>query len=193
MESKGTIFHNDAFFTTLRAGLHAGALGENVAADVGIDAAHQAFMKSAGHRANILDARFRVAGFAVVWDGTGMVYITEDFVQPAASASAWAPPVPAASRVARPPSTPIARPRVTPHPNLQPVSTHPVAPVVVPSTTPATNPPAVAPAYLSVAPVRGLDRSNRVSPFEVELVAAAFIALSGAWIQRRMRRIHSIA
>jgi len=40
-------------------------------------------MNSPGHRANLLNPRFSVAGFAVVQAPDGRYFITEDFFQPA--------------------------------------------------------------------------------------------------------------
>ncbi|MDQ3756835.1 MAG: CAP domain-containing protein, partial [Actinomycetota bacterium] len=89
MAAKGTIWHNDAYFTAaVKDRLDARLLGENVARNTDIDDAHRRLMNSPGHRANILDARFTIVGLAVYDDGWGNLYVTQNFVQPA-------PPAPA--------------------------------------------------------------------------------------------------
>src|SRR5687767_9774795 len=75
MAAKGTIWHNDAYFTdAVKKQLHARLLGENVARNTDIDDAHRRLMNSPGHRANILDRRFTVVGMAVYDDGWGNLY-----------------------------------------------------------------------------------------------------------------------
>ena len=80
MAGHRTIWHNDSYFTAnTRSSLRAKALGENVGMAGSVDAAHRALMDSAGHRANILNASFDVAGFSVMHDERGYVYVTENF------------------------------------------------------------------------------------------------------------------
>jgi uncharacterized protein YkwD len=58
------------------------SLGENILqGGCGISAAqmHQAWMNSAGHRANILSGGYNVIGIGVVCDGAGRVWATQDF------------------------------------------------------------------------------------------------------------------
>ncbi|HHW55970.1 MAG: CAP domain-containing protein [bacterium] len=52
-----------------QAGLTFNVMGENLAGSTSVGRAHDLLMKSPGHRANILDARFREAGIAVVRGG----------------------------------------------------------------------------------------------------------------------------
>lgn len=52
-----------------RAGISFNVMGENLAGGSSVDRAHELLMKSPGHRDNILDARFREAGIAVVRGG----------------------------------------------------------------------------------------------------------------------------
>lgn len=54
-------------------------LGENVAVNYDAQGAHEAFMNSPGHRANILNAEFDAVGVAAVRDGD-LLYVVEDFV-----------------------------------------------------------------------------------------------------------------
>jgi len=104
MASRGAIFHNDAYFTAqshLRLG--ASVFGENVAMNTSLDDAHRRLMASPGHRANILDARFRQVGFSVVSDGRDELFVTEDFAQPVGASAA---PAPAGHDLARDAGTP---------------------------------------------------------------------------------------
>jgi uncharacterized protein YkwD len=60
------------------------ALAENVAAGQGsVDAAMNAWMNSAGHRANILGASYVHIGVAVAWAADGTPYWTMDLGAPA--------------------------------------------------------------------------------------------------------------
>ena len=52
--------------------------GENVALAPDAERAEASLMQSAGHRANLLDAGFNVAGFAALRTGDGM-YVVQDF------------------------------------------------------------------------------------------------------------------
>ncbi len=58
--------------------LHADAVAENVAFADSVDAAHHALMTSEGHRANLLNPKFNVAGFGILRQGD-MLYVTQDF------------------------------------------------------------------------------------------------------------------
>lgn len=102
MAADGNLRHNDAYFApAMRQQLKAKMLGENVAMNPSVDDAHRRLMNSAGHRANLLDGRFSVVGMAVVRDANGQLWITQDFVQPAAAAATAAPAAPRAARTAR--------------------------------------------------------------------------------------------
>lgn len=104
MAADGNLRHNDAYFApAMRQQLKAKMLGENVAMNPSVDDAHRRLMDSPGHRANLLDGRFSVVGVAVVRDANGQLWITQDFVQPAAAATgaAAAPAAPRAARTAR--------------------------------------------------------------------------------------------
>ena len=116
MASSSHLSHNDAYFTRdTRNRLGARLLGENVAYDGSIDAAHRALMASPPHRANILDGRFTVIGIgAQLRDGTW--WVTEDFLQPVAVAA----PAPAAAPTTVAPAPPTS--------TTAPVSTTTAAP-----------------------------------------------------------------
>lgn len=78
----GALSHNDDYFSpATRKRLGGRALGENVARNASVEAAHRSLMNSPHHRANILDARFTVVGLGAV-AGDGSWWVTEDFLQP---------------------------------------------------------------------------------------------------------------
>jgi uncharacterized protein YkwD len=80
MAASGDLRHNDALFTPVsRKALGMKALGENVGWNYSVVAQHDAFLKSTGHRANVVDKGFRLAGFAVVRGADGRIWSTEDF------------------------------------------------------------------------------------------------------------------
>jgi hypothetical protein len=58
--------------------LHLDKAGENVAYDLGVEQAHEGLMHSPPHRANLLNASYNVAGFAVVRTGRRL-YVVQDF------------------------------------------------------------------------------------------------------------------
>lgn len=82
MARAGHLSHNDAYFEKeTRRRLRARVLGENVARNRDVEAAHRALMASPPHRANILDHRFVVIGVGAVL-ANGSWWVTEDFLQP---------------------------------------------------------------------------------------------------------------
>jgi len=73
MAAAGTIFHSDLGETV--SGLSWSIAGENVGMGPTIKGLHRAFMKSPGHRANVLERRYKRVGVGVIQrDGT--IYIT---------------------------------------------------------------------------------------------------------------------
>lgn len=91
MAAKRSIWHNDSYFSaSTRNGLGAKLLGENVAMNSSLEDAHRRLMNSPHHRDNILDGRFSQAGFSVVHDQAGQLYVTENFLTPADTAVASA-------------------------------------------------------------------------------------------------------
>jgi hypothetical protein len=142
MAAAGTIWHNQDFLTqATRTALAARMLGENVGMAGNIDQVHQALMNSPGHRANILEGAFSIVGMAAVKGPDGLVYITQDFVQPNGGT-----PRPVAVKKAAAPAP--ARPRVTaaPKPKVASTPKPTAAPTTAPSTTeaPATTTTTVA-------------------------------------------------
>ncbi|MHB8671424.1 MAG: CAP domain-containing protein [Acidimicrobiales bacterium] len=151
MARQNTLFHNDSYFTddNMRQ-LGATKVGQNVAENPDADNAHARLMASPGHRENLLDPSYRVVGISVVEDAQGELWITQDFVVPAA------PAAPAPRPVARPaPAAPAAP--VAPRPPARPARGAPSAPVPVaaaPSATTVPKPPqSVPPAPAAAAPV----------------------------------------
>ncbi|HEX4905504.1 MAG TPA: CAP domain-containing protein, partial [Acidimicrobiales bacterium] len=147
MADSAHLAHNDAYFTReTRTRLGARLLGENVAYDGSIDAAHRALMASPPHRANILDGRFTVIGIgAEQRDRTW--WVTEDFVQPVAAA-----PAPAST-----PATVTAAP----------------ATARTAASTPTTSGAPVAPAVEDEAPAGAVLSASSAAP---EVVAGPTIA-----------------
>ena len=81
-------------------------VGENIAAGSGgtlVGALHNAWMQSAGHRANILSPGFSRVGVGVVCSANGSIWLTEDF----GHASGEGPAHPSSGT---PPVNPIVRP-----------------------------------------------------------------------------------
>lgn len=145
MVAAGTIFHNDSYFTeSVRRLLNSQARGENVAQNSSVDDTHARLMNSPGHRANILDPRFTVAGFGVVQAADGRYFTTQNFLQPAGAVATPAP---------RPAAAPaLARPRVAVAATAV-VAGPPAAVEVVPDSAPSV---AVEPAEETKMPDTGL-------------------------------------
>lgn len=121
MAERSHLAHNDAYFTKeTRRRLDAVLLGENVAYDGSVDAAHKALMASPPHRANILDGRFTVIGVAAQLHGSTW-WVTQNFLQPAsaaAPATAAPAPAPAAPTTSAPAPTATSAPSsATPTPD----------------------------------------------------------------------------
>ncbi|HMI51270.1 MAG TPA: CAP domain-containing protein [Candidatus Saccharimonadales bacterium] len=70
----------------IRAGAHFGAVAENIARSASAEDAHQSWMSSAGHRANILNPQLTAMGTGVVIAGEN-VFAVEDFSQAVADLS----------------------------------------------------------------------------------------------------------
>ncbi len=56
-------------------------LGENVGYGYSIEQVHNAFMNSAGHKANILDRGFNRIGLGVTRTGDGRYWVVQEFMQ----------------------------------------------------------------------------------------------------------------
>jgi uncharacterized protein YkwD len=77
MANRRKLFHTNDLYSRVRA-YRASAWGENVGVGGTVRRVFKAFMKSDGHRRNILDRRFAKTGLGVVKRG-GRVWITQIF------------------------------------------------------------------------------------------------------------------
>lgn len=193
MAEAGDIFHSDSFMSAaVKSLLGAGVRGENVAYNGDIDAAHARLMASPGHRANILDGRFSVAGFGVVRHADGRWFITQDFIQPAGAPRSVAP---VASRSAAPPRAAAPRP-VAPAAKASPAPTAAAAPpttVAVPAPAPEAEPAPAPPLVVETsapAAILEVDRAGSVTgPLTGAAVVLLGLALSACLTFSRRRRI----
>lgn len=71
------------------AGIVWQAAGENIATDISVNRAESAFMREPpgvrNHRSNILSSKFTEVGVGIAAGPGGELYITQDFMKPAAS------------------------------------------------------------------------------------------------------------
>lgn len=63
-----------------KAGISYSTAGENLAINNSVSAAETAFMKSSGHRANILNSSYTDVGIGVVHSSNGSVYVVQEFI-----------------------------------------------------------------------------------------------------------------
>lgn len=148
MAAAGDIFHNDSYFSdAVRKSLNTVARGENVAQNSNVNDTHIRLMNSPGHRANILDPRFSVAGFAVVRTADGRYFTTQNFLQPAGEA-------------------PLAAPQLRAGAGTPPAAVDVAAPADVATVAPAPEPDPVAdsePAMVATAPDPTPDRIRHLA------------------------------
>lgn len=146
MAASGTLQHNPAIASQVSGWR---MLGENVGTGGSADTIEVAFENSPHHLENMVDPQFTHIGVAVVRDGRGTLWVTEDFKQ-AAAAKAIAPaPKPAA------PAAPKATPKPVAKPAPKPVTHSAAKPVAKPApaaATRATVPAAVATTQPAPAP-----------------------------------------
>ncbi|MCA1824237.1 MAG: CAP domain-containing protein [Mycobacteriales bacterium] len=80
MAASGNLYHNDSLFTTaMHRALGISFFGENVAEASSPLEAHQAFMTSPHHYANMVNSRFVLVGIAIRHNAAGRYWMTEDF------------------------------------------------------------------------------------------------------------------
>src|SRR3954453_15925494 len=89
MASRQSLYHNPSLTSQVT---NWQAVGENVGEGPTVSDIHTAFMNSPEHRANILDHDFPQVGVGVSVDKNGMVWVTEDFRQPAGGGSVSSAP-----------------------------------------------------------------------------------------------------
>ncbi len=141
MIAAGTIFHSSSSqLSSITTGWS--RIGENVGMGPSVDIIHQAFMNSAGHRANIL-GDFNYVGVGADWSGDGTLYVTVIFMKKDA-------PPPAPTTTTAPPPTPTTQPAPLPAPSPQPSPAPAKAPAAPTPTT--TVPEPEGPLYTAVAP-----------------------------------------
>jgi uncharacterized protein YkwD len=77
LAADGRLYHTP----DLTAGLNFNwrVLGENVGYGGSVASVCDAFLKSATHRANVLDRRFTLVGVGVALDGQGRTFVVEQF------------------------------------------------------------------------------------------------------------------
>jgi len=63
-----------------QAGIGYGYAGENIAINSNVTTAEQAFMNSAGHRANILNTNYTDVGIGVRYDAKGSAHVVQEFI-----------------------------------------------------------------------------------------------------------------
>jgi Cysteine-rich secretory protein family len=153
MAADGNISHNPNLGSQVTGWR---SLGENVGTGATDASIEVAFENSPHHFENMVDPNFNLIGVAVVQDGNGTLWVTEDYKQSSgASKAAPAPaPRPAAPRPAapRPVSHAVSAPRPAsaPAPHAAPVHAA-AAPVAAAPTPVATTAPAPAPTTVPVA------------------------------------------
>jgi uncharacterized protein YkwD len=79
MAWQGTLYHSN--LTDGVSQLPWRKLGENVGVGYDLGSIHNAFMGSAGHRANILDPAFNYSAVGVSGDWYGRYWVTQEFMQ----------------------------------------------------------------------------------------------------------------
>lgn len=83
MAAAGRIYHNEELFApeTVAALGDPDELGENVGRGRSVAELHDSFMRSASHRANILERAYGTSGIAVV-SASGQLWVVETFMSP---------------------------------------------------------------------------------------------------------------
>ncbi|MEO7556482.1 MAG: CAP domain-containing protein [Acidimicrobiales bacterium] len=171
MVAAGQITHNDEYFSAAtQALLGSSSRGENVANTGSIEAADYGFMNSPHHRANMLDPGFTQAGFGVVQDGTGGLWITEDFVQSSGGSRATPAPVePEAATVAV-----DVEPTTVPPPEAPTTTIEPI--VATEEVALAPTPPSAVIALTAPTTAAGAAVSNMTADDATSRAAAALAA-----------------
>jgi uncharacterized protein YkwD len=119
-------------------------VAENVGVGYDVDSIHIAFMQSATHRSNILNANVTELGLGVVVTSDARIWVVEIFRRPMAAQQASAQPAPAPQPPAPAPPKPNAAP-AGPAPEPAPVA-NVANPALPPTTVTAPPPPPSTPA-----------------------------------------------
>jgi hypothetical protein len=198
MSADGNISHNPNLGSQV-TGWH--TLGENVGTGGDDSSIEAAFEASPHHFENMVDPAFTEIGVGVVQDSSGTYWVTEDYEQPKAGASAApapraaAPKPPAPKPVAKPAPKPVSAPKPAPAPVHATAAAPAPAPTPV-ATTVAPAPPATVPLAVlgsSVAKPAGSNRLGVPNPFTVAnltgLVALVVLGASMAMFARVRVRV----
>src|SRR5579884_634771 len=122
----GSLSHNPGLASEAPAGWR--LLGENVGVGPDVATLQSAFTNSPEHYANMVDPRFSEIGVAVYVSAQGYLWVTEDYMEPPAVASAAAPVLSAPRTAPAPAPAPapvVVRPVVATTPAPAPVISHP--------------------------------------------------------------------
>ena len=114
-------------------------VAENVGVGYDVDSIHSAFMQSATHRGNILNADVTELGLGVVVTSDARIWVVEIFRRPMAAQQASAQPAPAPQPPAPAPPKPAPAAPAGPAPEPAPVAN--VATPALPPTTVTAPPP----------------------------------------------------
>jgi hypothetical protein len=125
MMDRGSIYHNPSLGSVTGVWQ---ALGENVGMGVDLNAMHDAFMNSPGHRANIL-GNYNYVGVGVKTDASGVSWVTVVFMKAEPGLNGGG-------------TTTTAAPTTTTTTTAAPATTTTAAPVPAPTTTQAATPTA---------------------------------------------------
>lgn len=125
MMDRGSIYHNPSLGSVTGVWQ---ALGENVGMGVDLNAMHDAFMNSSGHRANIL-GNYNYVGVGVKTDASGVSWVTVVFMKAEPGLNGGG-------------TTTTAAPPTTTATTAAPATTTTAAPVPAPTTTQAATPTA---------------------------------------------------
>lgn len=196
-ERSGSIWHNVEFLAETTVDLLGvtGLMGENVAWNTDLDDAHRRLMASPGHRSNMLDARYRVAGFGVAQSTDGRYWVTQNFVESMGGSPAPAPqaepppPEPdhpqVSAPVASPDTTAVGRPDTSEPPVPAGVAGAHPAPALagVPAAATSSSAPASRPpegAVLAATRIEPISPQSRTITLGVAMALVVAVGLGHA-------------
>ncbi len=187
MARTGVLSHNDALFTrSTHLALGIKVFAENVDGDWTVPGSHADFMESPPHRANLLGADYRLAGFAVVRDGTGAIWVTED-CGTARTGTAATGPAPAPEPAPEPAPQPVAKRAPAPRPAAT-VAPKAVAPPRVTVRAPMVRRAPAEPYVRDETPAVRAIASRRPGVPAWPLLLALVPTLAPLWLARRPGR-----
>ncbi|MGH2772261.1 MAG: CAP domain-containing protein [Actinomycetota bacterium] len=183
MAAAGTIWHNMDYMATGRKAMGANALGENVAWDWTLTAAHVGLMNSPSHRVNILADKFTHVGIGIALTGAGQVFVTQDFAGIPGGAVALKAPAKTAVKATTPLKTAASAPVVAPAP-VEPQT------ITLPAATPEADEQTAAPAAAGKQARAAEQTSGKSesSPLKVPGIAGGVVTLLSSilWGVRRL-------